>query len=203
MERDEKKSGSISLEEEKEYGLGLGRYLGGLARAEPDALEKLEYLAGVTKRKKVEIISRAIDLYYENMILSKAWERIKHLSAEDLIASWQLFRGLMGITTDTAIGITKEFVSGTLGAFYKMLEGARIEAYAMASESSKKALEERRWQQISKMYEKFEPILDFVVDMLSENMTRVMFPSTAKKPKIKAKITVVEEEEEGEEVVVK
>lgn len=184
--------GKITIEE-KEEGLSVGRYIAGVSRSKPDIMEKLDYLAGVTKTKKTEVVSRAIDLYYETLTLEDVWRRVVRMNPEDLMASWRLFRILMGISADTAITLTKEFVSGTLSTFNRMIEYAKLEAYESARESAKYTAEERRWRQIARIMEKIEPIMDVIFDMVSENMVRIMYPSTYKsRPKITAKVTVEE-----------
>jgi len=194
----EEKRGKISFETEE--ALAGGRLLGALARGEPAAFDKLSFLASLTRRKKIEVVSRAIDLYYEYSMLSEVWRRIKRLEPEDLMAAWQLFRILMGISADTAIDVAKEFISGTIGTFQKMIEARQAEAYEAGASMAKKRVEEARYTRMLKFMEKLDPLLDMMTDMMASNMASMMGRKTGKK--LNVPVTISEEdveEEEGEE----
>jgi len=191
--------GKISIETEET--LAGGRLLGALARGAPEAYEKLSVLSSLTRKRKIEIMSRAIDFYYEYSLLPEVWTKIQRLSPEDLIASWQLFRILMGISADTAIDLAREFISGTLGAFYRMIEARQAEAYEAGLETAKKKVEAARYARVLKLMEKFDPLLDMITDMMASNMARVMGQRTERKLSVPVRVYEedVEEEEEVEE----
>jgi len=193
----EERRGTIRFETEE--ALAGGRVLGALARTEPEAFDKLSFLASLTRKKKIEIVSRAIDLYYEYTMLSDVWSRIKKLEPEDLMASWQLFRILMGISADTAIDLTREFLSGTIGGFQKLIEARQAEAYEAGLTTAKKKVEEARYTRVLKLMEKLDPLLDMMTDMMTTNMAKMMGQKVEKKVSIPVTISEVDVEEEEEE----
>lgn len=197
----------IEIEEEKklEAKKSEGRIgpevslLGGLARSRPDVMQQLDILASATRRKKVEIVSDAITQYFELSTLGGIWKVIATMTPEQLMASWQLFRYLMGLARQMYLDVAKEFIEGAVATYVELIEGARRSGYEQAKrevETSYKVrfereLEARHYSKIEKIMQKLDPLIDMLVDMITDRMIEIM-GMKKKVPKFRVPVVVKE-----------
>jgi len=186
IEKEETKEVKLS----KEESLEEGRYIGTIARHRPEVMQKLEALATATRKKKIEIVSEALDLYYEMQSMHGLWEIISTMSPEQLQASWQLFRYLLKLARDIYVDVGKEFIEGAVARYVELIESARASGFEMARKSFEVELERRREEKMSKLMEKLDPLLDALVDWMVDRMVAFMFPS--RKTKIKVPVEIEE-----------
>jgi len=164
----------------KEAALDEGRIIGPVARYHPEVMHKVEALAAATKKKKVEIVSEALDFYYEMQNLGGLWRIISTMSPEQLQAAWQLFRYFMKLARDIYVDMGKEFLEGSVAKYAALLEEARREGYMAARSSFEAELERKREEKMSKLMEKLDPLLDAFTDWMIDKMTMAMFGKKAK-----------------------
>lgn len=175
LEKEEKKGIKLT----KEEALEAGRILGPLKRMSPESMEKLEALAATSKKSKIEIVSEALEHYFEMQNLQSVWKTVLTMSPEQLIASWQLFRFLMSLNRSIYTDIGKEFIEGMVSKFTTIIEEARKEGYERARTALEEDLIERSkvrtTQRMSKIIEKIEPLLDVLTDYITDQMLKSMF----------------------------
>ena len=177
----------------KEQALEDGRIIGPVARYHPEVMQKIEALAATSKKKKVEIVSEALDFYYEMQSLGGLWKLISTMTPEQLQAAWQLFRYFMKLARDIYVDMGKEFIEGTVAKYVALLEQARREGYMAAKSSFEAQLERKKEEKMAKLMEKLDPLLDVVTDWVIDNMAKYMFGRNVKKPKFKVPVEVEEE----------
>jgi len=176
----------------KEQALDEGRIIGPVARYHPGVMQKIEALAAATKKKKVEIVSEALDFYYEMQSLGGLWKIINTMTPEQLQAAWQLFRYFMRLAREIYIDMGKEFIEGTVAKYVALLEQARREGYMAAKSSFEAELERRREEKMTKLMEKLDPFLDMLTDWMLDQTAKYMFG--ARKPKFKVPVEIEEEQ---------
>jgi len=176
----------------KEQALNEGRIIGPVARYHPEVMQKIEALAAATKKKKVEIVSEALDFYYEMQSLGGLWKIISTMKPEQLQAAWQLFRYFMKLARDIYVDMGKEFIEGTVAKYVALLEEARREGYMAAKSSFEAQLERKREEKMTKLMEKLDPLLDVLTDWMIDQMTKYMFGGKMKKPRFKVPVEVEE-----------
>lgn len=167
----------VEEREQKLRVLEEGRILGAVARHRPEVMEKLEALAAVKKKKKIEIVSEALDLYYEMQTLEGLWEVISSMRPEQLRAAWQLFRYFMMLARDIYVDMGKEFVSGTVAKYMELIESARREGYEAARASAGS-------DRVNRILEKLDPVLDALVDWI----VSAMFPSRSRRVRVPVEV---------------
>jgi len=177
----------------KEAALNEGRIIGPVARYHPGVMQKIEALAAATKKKKVEIVSEALDFYYEMQSLGGLWKIISTMTPEQLQAAWQLFRYFMKLARDIYVDMGKEFIEGTVAKYVELIETARAQGYAAARSSFEVELERRREQKMAKLMEKLDPLLDVLTDWMIDQMIKYMFGGKVKKTKFKVPVEIEEE----------
>jgi len=177
----------------KEQALDEGRIIGPVARYHPEVMQKIEALAAASKKKKVEIVSEALDFYYEMQSLGGLWKLISTMTPEQLQAAWQLFRYFMKLARDIYVDMGKEFIEGTVARYAALLEQARREGYMDAKSSFEAQLERKREEKMAKLMEKLDPLLDVLTDWMIDQMAKYMFGRNVKKPKFKVPVEVEEE----------
>jgi len=190
----------VTVEKEETKGVRLskealdeGRIIGPVARYHPEVMQKIEALAAATKKKKVEIVSEALDFYYEMQSLGGLWKIISTMTPEQLQAAWQLFRYFMKLARDIYVDMGKEFIEGTVAKYVTLLEEARREGYMAARSSFEAELERKREEKMTKLMEKLDPLLDAYTDWVIDKMTVVMFGKKAK-PRFKVPVEVEEKQ---------
>ena len=191
MEKEESKGVRYS----KEQALEDGRIIGPVARYHPEVMQKIEALAATSKKKKVEIVSEALDFYYEMQSLGGLWKLISTMTPEHLQAAWQLFRYFMRLAREIYIDMGKEFIEGTVAKYVALLEQARKEGYMSATRSFDAELERKKEEKMAKLMEKLDPLLDVLTDWMIDQMTKYMFGRNVKKPKFKVPVEVEEEKQ--------
>jgi len=175
----------------KERALDEGRIFGSVARYHPETMHKVEALAAATKKKKVEIVSEALDFYYEMQSLGGLWKIISRMSPEELQAAWQLFRYFMRLAREIYIDMGKEFIEGTVAKYMALLEEARRAGYEAARTSFEAEVERKREEKMAKVLEKLDPLLDVLTDWVIDKMTTTMF-GKGTKPKFNVPVEVEE-----------
>jgi len=188
VEKEESKGVRLS----KEQALDEGRIIGPVARYHPEVMQKIEALAAATKKKKVEVVSEALDFYYEMQSLGGLWKIISTMTPEQLQAAWQLFRYFMKLARDIYVDMGKEFIEGTVAKYVALLEEARREGYMAARSSFEAELERKREEKMAKLMEKLDPLLDVVTDWVIDNMVKYMFGKKVK-PRFRVPVEVDEE----------
>ncbi|MHC1628858.1 MAG: hypothetical protein ACXQTI_08510 [Candidatus Nezhaarchaeales archaeon] len=174
----------------KEQALDEGRIIGPVAKYSPETMQKVEALAAATRKKKVEIVSEALDFYYEMQSLGGLWSIISTMTPEQLQAAWQLFRYFMKLARDIYVDMGKEFIEGTVAKYVAMLEGARREGYMAARQSFEAQLERKKEEKMARLMEKIDPLLDVLTDWMIDQMAKFMFAGKTKKPKFKVPVEV-------------
>ena len=175
----------------KERALDEGRIFGSVARYHPETMQKVEALAAATKKKKVEIVSEALDFYYEMQSLGGLWKIISRMSPEELQAAWQLFRYFMRLAREIYMDMGKEFIEGTVAKYMALLEEARRAGYEAARTSFEAEVERKREEKMAKVLEKLDPLLDVLTDWVIDKMTTTMF-GKGTKPKFNVPVEVEE-----------
>ena len=175
----------------KERALDEGRIFGSVARYHPETMQKVEALAAATKKKKVEIVSEALDFYYEMQSLGGLWKIISTMKPEQLQAAWQLFRYFMKLARDIYVDMGKEFIEGTVAKYMALLEEARRAGYEAARTSFEAEVERKREEKMAKVLEKLDPLLDVFTDWVIDKMTTTMF-GKGTKPKFNVPVEVEE-----------
>jgi len=175
----------------KERALDEGRIFGSVARYHPETMQKVEALAAATKKKKVEIVSEALDFYYEMQSLGGLWKLISTMTPEQLQAAWQLFRYFMRLAREIYIDMGKEFIEGTVAKYMALLEEARRAGYEAARTSFEAEVERKREEKMAKVLEKLDPLLDVFTDWVIDKMTTTMF-GKGTKPKFNVPVEVIE-----------
>jgi len=176
----------------KEAALEEGRIIGPVARYRPEVMHKIEALASATKKKKVEIVSEALDFYYEMQSLGGLWKIISTMKPEQLQAAWQLFRYFMKLAREIYIDMGKEFIEGTVAKYVELIETARREGFIAAKSSFEAELERKREEKMTKLMEKLDPFLDMLTDWMLDQTAKYMFG--ARKPKFKVPVEIEEEQ---------
>jgi len=198
VEKEETKGVRLS----KEQALDEGRIIGPVARYHPEVMRKIEALAAASKKKKVEIVSEALDFYYEMQSLGGLWRIIGSMTPEQLQAAWQLFRYFMGLARKIYTDMGKEFIEGTVAKYTALLEEARREGYMTARSSFEAGIEKKKEEKMAKLMEKLDPLLDVLTDWIIDNMAKYMFGGKMKKPKFKVPVEIVGEEEKQKKLSV-
>ncbi|CCG27816.1 hypothetical protein [Alphaspiravirus yamagawaense] len=202
--------GRITVEEESEVkkaakresskeALDVGRPLGPLKKAYPEAFEKLTALEHATGKKKIEIMAEAIEFYAEHALLGEAFKRIRNLDPDDIEAIWIVFNYFEMKAWKRQMFMAKELIQGTIGEVLRWRE----EIYSEAWEQARQYYEERirRMQQrgddarrrrveeiTEKILARLEPLVEAMVEqMLAPTMKAA---GVKKRPMENVKVTV-------------
>ena len=185
----------VTMEETKkltrEQALEEGRFFGAIGKHAPETMRKISVLAEAENKKKVEVVSEALEYYYEMKTMGGIWRTIHSMTPEQLQASWQLFRYLMNLARSIYVDMAKDFIEGTVARYLELIESARSEGYEMARRSFQAKLERKKTEKLDKILDKLDPFIDMFIDQMSDYMIRAMGKTPPKK-KLKVPIEVVE-----------
>jgi len=182
-EEKEAKVGRRIVTEKQKEALDEGRIFGGLSRAHPEVIQALEQYASVTGKKKTEIISEALELYFEQRTLHDTWRIVHGMTPEQLLASWNLFRYFLVLARRIYLEAFQDIFGENVQRYVEMVSKAREEGYRVGYEESKhkfeKRLESKKYEKIDKLMKKIDPLIDMVIDTLTDTM---IYRMTGKKP---------------------
>jgi len=189
----------VAMEESKkltkEQALEEGRFFGAIGKHAPETMRKISVLAEIENKRKLEVVSEALEHYYEIKTMGGVWRTIHSMTPDQLQAAWQLFRYLMNLARSIYVDMAKDFIEGTVARYMELLESARSEGYEAARRSFeakfKAKLERKKTEKLDKILDKLDPLLDVFIDQMTDHMVRMMGKTPPKK-KLKVPIEVVE-----------